>query len=92
MSPYLIAYPADVDDIVLILRYAKDQEKSVVARSGGHQYSGLSSGGNNTIVISMDSFNGVTMNAEGLIEIGPCVPLKTASKHLQEFKVSIPHG
>lgn len=83
MSPFLIAYPADIDDIVLILRYAKDQEKSVVARSGGHQYSGLSSGGDGTIVISMNSFNGVTMNALGLIEIGPCVSLRVASKHFQ---------
>ena len=63
MSPFLIAYPDNVNDIVLMLRYAKDQEKSVVARSGGHHYSGLSSGGDGTIVISMDRFNEIGMNS-----------------------------
>lgn len=41
----------------------------------------------------MDNFNSVTKNEDtGLIEVGPCVPLKKLSKKLQEFKVSIPHG
>lgn len=82
MSPFLIAYPTDINDIVLMLRYAKDQEKSVVARSGGHQYSGLSSGGDGTIVISMDSFKEISINSEGLIEAEPCVSLKAFSKFL----------
>lgn len=92
MSPFLIAYPADLDDIVLVLRYARDQEKSVVARSGGHQYSGLSSGGDGTIVISMNSFSGIAMNSEGLIEAEPCVSLKAFSKFLERHRLTIPHG
>jgi FAD/FMN-containing dehydrogenase len=31
--------------------------KKIVTRSGGHQYCGLSSGGDDTIVISMNNFN-----------------------------------
>lgn len=92
MSPFLLAYPANVGDIACLLKLAKELGKNVVARSGGHQYSGLSSGGDGTIVLSMDSFTGVHKNADGLIEIGPCTPLKEASKNLQHFKVSIPHG
>ena len=92
MSPFLIACPADVSDIVLMLRYARDQEKSVVARSGGHQYSGLSSGGEGTIVLSMDHFNEIAMNSEGLIEAEPCVSLKVFSKFLEKHRLTIPHG
>lgn len=41
----------------------------------------------------MDNFSAVTKNdATGLIEVGPCVPLKVLSANLQKFKVSIPHG
>lgn len=45
MTPYLIAYPDGEDDIAQMLAFAKKEGKNVVARSGGHQYSGLSSGG-----------------------------------------------
>lgn len=93
MSPFLLSYPANVDDIACILKLAKELKKNVVARSGGHQYSGLSSGGDGTIVLSMDAFSGVHKNNDsGLIEIGPCTPLKEASKGLQSLKASIPHG
>lgn len=79
MSPFLLAYPATHEDIACVLKLAKELKKNVVARSGGHQYSGLSSGGDGTIVLSMDAFTGVHKNADGLIEIGPCTPLKIAS-------------
>lgn len=92
MSPFLLVYPTNVVDIACVLKLAKELKKNVVARSGGHQYSGLSSGGDGTIVLSMDAFTGVHKNADGLIEIGPCTPLKEASKNLQKLKVSIPHG
>ena len=57
MSPFLIVYPKTVNDISFVLSYAHSQNKKVVARSGGHQYSGKSSGGNDTIVIDMNNFN-----------------------------------
>jgi hypothetical protein len=34
--------------------------KKIVTRSGGHQYCGLSSGGNDTIVISMNHFHKIS--------------------------------
>jgi FAD/FMN-containing dehydrogenase len=82
MSPFLFAYPIDNDDIKTMLRYAKTINKKVVARSGGHQYSGLSSGGDGTIVISMNNFNCISENAKNWIEIGPCVSLKRLSDYL----------
>lgn len=57
MSPMLIAYPLDVDDVLAVVEFAVDRNKSVVARSGGHQYCGKSSGNENTIVIDMNEPN-----------------------------------
>lgn len=62
MSPYLVAYPEDKEDISIMLRHAREEKKNVTARSGGHQYSGLSSGGDSTIVLSMNNFNAVKKN------------------------------
>lgn len=66
--------------------------KKVVARSGGHQYSGLSLGGQDTIVLSMDSFNTLSLNEDGIIESGPCVPLIRFAKQLDEWGLFLPHG
>jgi FAD/FMN-containing dehydrogenase len=53
MRPYLIAVPRmDSDDVPAAIRFAKDNKKYLVARSGGHQYSGLSSGGDDAILLS----------------------------------------
>lgn len=80
-------------DIVEIINLAKKIKKNVVARSGGHQYCGLSSGNQGTIVISMDNFNDILPpNKDGIVEIGPCVRLKVAAKQFREWKISIPHG
>jgi len=46
-----------------MIQVASCLNKEIVARSGGHQYSGLSSGGDNTIVISMDNFNDLKLNS-----------------------------
>lgn len=56
----MVAYPTDINDIKIIINMVKPNiedkrpSKKIVARSGGHQYSGLSSGGDDTIVISLD--------------------------------------
>lgn len=58
MTPFMICYPQNVEDVKSALLYAISKNKKVVARSGGHQYSGKSSGDQNTIVVDMgyDSF------------------------------------
>lgn len=45
-----------------MLKAAHLLNKKVVARSGGHQYCGLSLGGSNTIVLSMNNFNTAKLN------------------------------
>ena len=57
MQPFYLAYPEDIDDIKVMIEMARILCKKIVARSGGHQYSGLSSGGIDTIVLSLDAFN-----------------------------------
>lgn len=57
MSPYLIIYPKNENQVKESILFAKSINKKVVARSGGHQYCGLSSGGQDTIVLSMNHFD-----------------------------------
>ncbi len=69
MEPLFLSYPKDVEDIVCIIRTAKLLCKSVVVRSGGHQYCGLSSGNMGTVSICMDKFNCIKKNEDGLVEV-----------------------
>jgi FAD binding domain len=66
MRPYLIAVPGrDSDDVPAAIRFAKANKKYLVARSGGHQYSGLSSGGEDTILLSMERFKHLEIKTTG---------------------------
>jgi hypothetical protein len=66
MHPSLIAYPRmDSDDIPAAIRFARANNKRLVARSGGHQYSGLSSRGDDTILLSMDLFKDLEIRSVG---------------------------
>ena len=66
MRPYLIAVPRrDSDDVPAAIRFAKANKKYLVARSGGHQYSGLSSGGEDTILLSMERFKHLEIKTAG---------------------------
>lgn len=91
MRPFLVAYPRSVGDIKAALAYARDNEKSVVARSGGHQYTGKSSGGSDTIVLSMDRFDEVLYEG-GVLKLGPAARLNTLAKGNVEHEVTFPHG
>jgi hypothetical protein len=57
--------------------------KYVVARSGGYQYSGKSSGGDDTIVIDLEesNFTQVKVNEtnKDSLDVGPIVKLKQES-------------
>ncbi len=52
MTPNLIAKPIDAGDVATALQYAAVKKLKVVGRSGGHQYCGLSSGGQNTLLLT----------------------------------------
>ena len=45
MTPSMVVYPRDEADIQAAIVFATENNKWVVARSGGHQYCGMSSGG-----------------------------------------------
>eukprot|EP00040_Diaphanoeca_grandis_P027913 m.159919 g.159919 ORF g.159919 m.159919 type:complete len:534 (+) comp31163_c0_seq1:900-2501(+) len=52
----MVTYPSTIEDIQAAIKYAGETNKSIVARSGGHQYCCLSSGSDTTIVLSMEAF------------------------------------
>jgi FAD/FMN-containing dehydrogenase len=64
--PHLIARPRTVDDIIKVVEYAIEKDMKVVARSGGHQYCGFSSGGADTIQIVMDFMDDVDGMVDGM--------------------------
>ncbi len=52
--PFYLTYPKDVEDIRTMITIAKTLGKKIAARSGGHQYSGMSSGNNDTIILILN--------------------------------------
>jgi FAD/FMN-containing dehydrogenase len=96
MHPHLIAVPrSDSDDIPAAIRFAKANKKYLVARSGGHQYSGLSSGGEDTILLSMERFKHLeikTAGAKTVARVGAGMLLTDVAAAFKKHGVTIPHG
>lgn len=92
MTPFMVAYPKDVDDIKAALKFARAKNKHIAARSGGHQYCGKSSGGNSTIVLAMDAFNRFQKVTENIVELGPAVRLTDFAADFKSLGITIPHG
>jgi FAD/FMN-containing dehydrogenase len=96
MRPYLIAVPRrDSDDVAAAIRFAKANKKYLVARSGGHQYSGLSSGDEGTILLSMERFKQLEIKTAGAKTVGQVGAGMLLTDLAAEFKghgVTIPHG
>lgn len=53
MNPSLIISAASNDDIVKTLAFARDNNKKVAVRTGGHQYSGASSCGPDGVLLDL---------------------------------------
>lgn len=92
MTPHMVAYPLDTADIKSAIRFAKAQKKSIVARSGGHQYCGMSSGDDGTIVLSMEAFNQFHQINANTFDVGPAVQLTRLATEFKLNNVTIPHG
>jgi len=94
MTPFMVAYPRDADDITAAILFAKnrDERTRIVARSGGHQYSGKSSGGLDTIVLSMDAFTKREISNENIAEIGSAIKLTSLAKYFKSKGITVPHG
>ena len=91
MSPFMMAYPRDVQDIAVALEFARTNNKNVVARSGGHQYTGKSSGGQDVIVLSMDAFRKMEISGN-IVNVGPAIRLTKLAKTFKSKGITIPHG
>jgi FAD/FMN-containing dehydrogenase len=92
MTPFMLAYPRDEADIKAALIFARANQKVIVARSGGHQYCGMSSGGNATIVLAMDAFDQFSKVSTTIFDVGPAVPLTTLASNFSDLEITIPHG
>jgi FAD/FMN-containing dehydrogenase len=96
MHPCMVAYPQKgSDDVGVAIRYAVKNSKKVQARSGGHQYCGLSSGGNDTILLSMDSYNNIDVseaNGKSYATVGAGAVLTDIAAKFNSEGVTIPHG
>ncbi len=96
MHPHMIAYPRpDSDDSPAAIRFAKANHKHIVVRSGGHQYCGMSSGGDDTILLSMDEYHYLEIETVGdktLARVGVGTPLTEIAAAFKEHGVTIPHG
>ena len=93
MSPKLVAFPLDASDVLVAIQYAADHGLAVVARSGGHQYCGLSSGGDDTVLVDMSLLADIVMSADGArVTVGPGGALQCLTAVLVKNRVAIPHG
>jgi hypothetical protein len=96
MHPCMVAYPRNgTDDIGAAIRYAVKNSKKVQARSGGHQYCGLSSGGMDTILLSMDLYHDIEVsekNGKSYATVGAGALLTDIAAKFNSEGVTIPHG
>ncbi|PXF45906.1 FAD-linked oxidoreductase azaL [Gracilariopsis chorda] len=94
-NPFIVGYPQTAADIKTAVAFAKTNKKSIVARSGGHQYSCLSGGDQSVIVLSMERFSyasTVSGDVPNLVVVGSGTPLTHASTFMTDNKLTVPHG
>ena len=94
LEPAAVIYPANVDDIVTALKYAKETNIGIAVRTGGHQYSGASSTSGDNIQLDLsDTFNDFTYDADrNLVHAGISFSLLEMNNRLRERGLFVPHG
>jgi FAD/FMN-containing dehydrogenase len=93
MTPRLVAYAVDAKDVQHAVKYAVDNGLRVVARSGGHQYCGMSSGGDDTLLVDVGLLEQIAFDPQSpRVAVGPGVALRDLTRALRDHEVSIPHG
>ncbi|KAK6502741.1 hypothetical protein TWF481_007788 [Arthrobotrys musiformis] len=99
MNPGLIVQPKGDDDIIKIVRWAKDNKAAVAVKSGGHQYSGASSTSGKNIQIDLTNtykdmmvFNSTGLANKTYVYAGVSNRLKDFNAYLTYNKLFVPHG
>ena len=96
MKPGMIAYVSkdpNNTDIKKCYNYALSNSMKISVRSGGHQYSGLSSGDSNHIVIDMKNYNSRHYDTRtNILTVEPCNKLEDIYLYLDKFGTTIPAG
>jgi len=108
MKPKYVAYPTDTQDVQTAIKFAKSKGLKVIARSGGHQYCGVSCD-NGALILSMNLFNRLEVEElpEGFTALGPDGNLEPVSKrvyvgvgnrlkamvnYFKQHAIAVPHG
>jgi hypothetical protein len=62
MEPFMHTVVTSAKDVAVGIKFALANKKKVVAKSGGHQYGGKSSGGSDIIVLDLHRLNSIDFN------------------------------
>lgn len=103
MTPAVIVYVADEDDIQLAIQYARENDIGVAVRSGGHQYIGASSTTGDNIQIDLSGREAEDMSTypfrqwsldeeEGSLTLGAGLDLDSVNPIALEHGFFFPHG
>ena len=97
MEPSIIFYAQNEEDIKRVIRFARESNISVSLRTGGHQYSGISSTSGKNVQLDLsqafckeeDFQYDETSNR---LRVGISFTLKTFNLKMREKKLFVPHG
>jgi len=103
MAPSAIVFVADDDDIMLAIRYARENNLGVAVRSGGHQYLGASSTNGNNIQIDLSGREAADPSAypyrqwsvdgdEGTVTLGAGLDVDDLCAISVKYGFFFPHG
>lgn len=97
MTPSLVLYPKDVDDIKSVVKYARSEKIAIATRTGGHQYSGASSTYGKNIQLDLsetfaDDISYREENGEHFVRTSVSWELLKINEYLGEHGLFVPHG
>jgi FAD/FMN-containing dehydrogenase len=90
VKPPAVVQVRDTSDVIAAVRWADRFDVPLVARSGGHGYSGNSTS-DSAVVIDLDRLNALRFN-DGIVTLGPGARLGRVYERLAARGVTIPAG
>ena len=97
MTPSLILYPKDSDDVKSVVEYARSEKIAIATRTGGHQYSGASSTYGNNIQLDLSKtfagdINYYEKDGKHFVRTSVSWELLEINEFLGERGLFVPHG